>query len=246
MSKLDKDQVNDFFSKAAILHQNENAVLDVAPGQEYSNIYRNYFTSNYILKNLLPTKEEYILDFGCGVGRITKLIAMESKEVLGVDTNEAMIKIAKEKFTINNNTHYQLLSETKIESQNNYFDKAFSHWVFQHISDEELMLWLNEFKRVVKPNGKIVLFEQVKNKSAESAKHLFRSPKHYLSLFEKTELKTISAFPVMRVPARGMSLWNLLPGWRFLLPALSFIDKITVNRKPDLANYFTYCFVLSK
>lgn len=52
MSELDKDQVNDFFSKAAILHRNENAVLDVAEGQEHSNIYRNYFTANYILQNL--------------------------------------------------------------------------------------------------------------------------------------------------------------------------------------------------
>lgn len=246
MSELDKDQVNGFFRKAAILHRNENAVLDVAEGQEHSNIYRNYFTANYILQNLQLKSNEIILDFGCGVGRVSKLIAEKSFAVVGVDTNSEMIKIAKEKFSLNNKVRYQTLTKITVESKDDYFDKAFSHWVFQHINDEDSLQWLFELKRVIKSNGKIFLFEQIKNESAESAKHMFRSPKHYLSLIEKAELKTISAFPVMRVPARGMSLWNKLPAWKFLLPIVSFIDNLTLNRKPELAGYYTYCFVLSK
>ncbi len=246
MSSIDKKQVEEFFSSAANLHQNENAVLDVAAGQQHANIYRNYFTKNYILKNINAKKNETILDFGCGVGRITKLIAEKAMEVVGVDSNASMIETAKRKFSGKKNIRYELLNEIKITVGENYFNAAFSHWVFQHINDAESIQWLNELKRVVKPDGRILLFEQVKNETAETAKHLFRSQKHYLSLFDKAEMKTISVFPVMRVPARGMSLWNNLPDVKFLLPVLSSIDKLTINRKPALASYFTYCFVLHK
>ncbi|GDX52826.1 hypothetical protein LBMAG27_18730 [Bacteroidota bacterium] len=245
MSGIDKKQVEDFFNKAAVTHQNENAVLDVANGQQHSNIYRNYFTTKYIIKNLHPTSDNIILDFGCGVGRISKKLSGLSKKVVGVDSNAAMIETAKQKFAANN-IEYFLLNDFKIPEGNNQFDAAFSHWVFQHINDEESVMWLNELKRILKPTGKILMFEQVKNETKESDKHLFRSLAHYKNLIEKSELKLTAFFPVMRVPARGMSVWNKLPSIKILLPMLSFIDTITINRKPALADYFTYCFVLSK
>lgn len=245
MSGIDKKQVEDFFSKAAVTHQNENAVLDVAIGQEHSNIYRNYFTANYILKNLHPEPNETILDFGCGVGRIAKKLSPLSKKIVGVDSNAAMIETAKQKFAASN-IEYYLLHDFKIPTEISQFDAAFSHWVFQHINDEESVLWLNELKRTLKPTGKILLFEQVKNETRESDKHLFRSTAHYNNLFEKAELKLTASFQVMRVPARGMSVWNKLPSLKILLPLVSAIDQLTLNRKPELADYFTYCFVLSK
>ncbi len=246
MSEIDNKQVEEFFSNAATMHQNENAVLDVAMGQEHSNVYRNYFTADYILKNIAPQKNQTILDFGCGVGRVTCLLTDKVKEVIGVDSNRLMIETAIKKFTTGANVRYELLADLKIPFKKNHFDTAFSHWVFQHINDDEAILWLQQIAGVLKPAGKIYLFEQIKNESVVTTKHLFRSPKHYLSLIEKAGLITVSAFPVMRVPARGMSIWNKMPGWKFLLPLLSKIDRLTLSRKPHMANYFTYCFVLSK
>ncbi|MEI7801602.1 MAG: class I SAM-dependent methyltransferase [Bacteroidota bacterium] len=245
MSSLDKKQVEEFFTTAAKKHKNENAVLDVAMGQEHSNIYRNYFTASYILKNLHPKPNDTILDFGCGVGRIAKKLSSVSKKIVGVDSNVAMIETAKQKFAANT-IEYFLLHDFKIPAENNQFDTAFSHWVFQNINDEESVLWLNELKRTLKSTGKILLFEQVKNETKESDKHLFRSPAHYKNLFNNAELKLTASFPVMRVPARGMSVWNKLPSLKILLPLVSAIDQLTLNRKPELADYFTYCFVLSK
>lgn len=246
MSEIDNKQVEEFFSAAASMHQNENAVLDVAKGQEHANIYRNFFTADYILKNIAPQKNQTVLDFGCGVGRVASMLADKVNEVVGVDSNESMITTARKKFISGNNVHYELLTSLKIPFEKNYFDTAFSHWVFQHINDEEMIFWLQQITGALKPYGKIYLFEQIKKESASTAKHLFRSPKHYLSLIEKAGLVTVSAFPVMRVPARGMSIWNKMPDWKFLLPLLSKIDRLTLNRKPSLADYFTYCFVLSK
>ncbi|TSA50003.1 MAG: class I SAM-dependent methyltransferase [Sphingobacteriales bacterium] len=246
MSSLDKKQVEEFFTTAAKKHKNENAVLDVAMGQEHSNIYRNYFTKKYILKNLAAKKTQTILDFGCGVGRITNQLSQKAREVVGVDSNAAMLETAVQKFNYNKNIRYELLNEIKVSSDENYFNAIFSHWVFQHINDDESIKWLIELKRVLRNDGRILLFEQIKNETTESTRHSFRSGEHYKTLFEKAELKTTSAYPVMRVPARGMSVWNKLPSIKFLLPILSYIDTITINRKPALADYFTYCFVLSK
>ena len=246
MNEIDKKKVEEFFTGAALKHQNENAVLDVAAGQEHSNVYRNYFTTNYILKNIALKKKQRILDFGCGVGRITKVLAERAAEVVGVDSNQAMIEEAKKFSGKRKNSTYQLLTELKIPIQDNYFDIVFSHWVFQHINDNESVLWLKEIKRVLMTKGKVILFEQVKRESVISANHSFRSLQHYKTLFEKAELKIISTYPVMRVPARGMSFWNKLPALKILLPVLSFIDQVTINRKPKQAEYFTYCFRLCK
>ncbi len=246
MSQIDKKQVENYFNKAVAAHQDENAVLDSALGQEHSNIYRNYFSVHFIIKNLNPRYNQTILDFGCGVGRISKLLSLKSKKIVGVDSNSKMIETAKKNETVKNIDYY-LLSELVIPFKENQFDTCFSSWVFQHISDDETFIWLNELKRILKENGKILLFEQVKMQTTStSGKHLFRSTEHYKNLFNRAGLKLISSFPVMRVPSRGMWLWNKLPAIKLLLPFLALIDKFTLNRKSELAEYFTYCFVLSK
>lgn len=244
MSDIDNKKVELFFSNAVAKHQDENAVLDVADGQQHANIYRNYFTLHYILKIISADKHKTILDFGCGVGRISKQMASMSAEVIGADTNQQMINVAVKNSGDEKNLSYYQLTAFNIPLADKYFDCTFSHWVFQHINDSESVLWLKEIKRTLKSDGRIVLFEQVKNESLQSEKHFFRSVSHYEKLIAEAGLKLHSAFPVMRVPSRGMWLWNKFPEIKFLLPFCYLIDQVTLNRKPEIADYFTYCFEL--
>jgi hypothetical protein len=51
----------------------------------------------------------------------------------------------------------------------------------------------------------------------------------------------------MRVPARGMSLWNKFNiNSRILLWTFSLLDDLIILRKPQLADYFTYVFIFEK
>ena len=53
-------------------------VLDVASGLGY------------------PTQHERALDFGCGVGRLTRALSGRFREAVGIDISEEMIRLARE------------------------------------------------------------------------------------------------------------------------------------------------------
>ncbi len=248
--KINKDKVEEFFDSTALLHGNENAVLDVGAGEKtaHANIYRDYFTKSYIKKYVNPSLSDTVLDFGCGVGRVTFYMAPFTKEIMGIDLSAQMIEVAKKDPRNKGNVHFSWLRNPPLEQADKTINKIFTHWVMQHIPDSEILVYLKEFHRLLKDKGRIYLFEQVKNEvTKNSDKHIYRTTDQYRQLILQSGYKEVTVTPVMRVPSRGMSLWNkrLLPG-KLLLPVFRSIDNMTLNRKPQFANYYTSVFIFEK
>lgn len=247
---IDSRQVESFFDNTANTHKNINAVLDVSQTKEalYANIYRDYFTKKYLIKNINPRKNDSILDFGCGVGRVTFFLAPHVKNISGIDVSKNMLEIANHEKQNFHNVSFDHLTGTVIPDQDNSFNKIFSHWVLQHISDEMLVLYLKEFYRVLKKGGRIFLFEQTMQHSQSNSKHIYRTEENYMRLIESVPgFKKIAVKPVMRVPARGMSLWNkkTLSG-KIALSVFSLIDNLTINYKKQHVKYYTSVFIYEK
>jgi len=98
------------------------------------------------------------LDFGCGVGRLTRALAKNVDVCYGIDISEKMIDLAKNynrdiqncKFFVNHDAKLSMFPDNK-------FDLIFSHIVLQHISDPKLIKsYIQEFIRILKKNGLIV------------------------------------------------------------------------------------------
>lgn len=95
------------------------------------------------------------LDFGCGVGRLSKALVPYFGQVYGVDISAEMVKLARSyapevEFLVNQSDNLKLF-------QDNVFDFIYSNIVLQHQPTGELAkAYMREFVRVVKPNGKIV------------------------------------------------------------------------------------------
>ncbi len=248
-SGIKKQEVTDFFNQSANEHKNYNAVLDTSnsPNAIHSNIYRDYYTKCYMLESIQPQKEDELLDFGCGVGRITYFFSNRVGRISGVDSSEKMLEVAKGELKKGKNVDFELLSGTELIYSLDSFNKIFSNWVLQHISDEDILKYLAEFRRILKPKGKIYLFEQTMTNTQASGKHIYRRTEDYCRLIESVGFKKISVKPVMRVPSRGMSIWNkkIFPG-KMLLPLLKFIDKTTMTRKPQFVKYYTTAFIYQK
>ena len=141
---IDSREVESFFDSTANSHKNINAVLDVSQTKEavHANVYRDYFTKKYLYKNINPQKNDSVLDFGCGVGRVTFFLAPHVKNISGIDISKNMLEIANNETRNFTNVSFEHLSGTLIPNQDNSFNKIFSHWVLQHISDEMLVLYL--------------------------------------------------------------------------------------------------------
>src|SRR5689334_10681138 len=97
------------------------------------------------------------LDFGCGVGRLTRALAEHFAECWGVDISPTMITLAKEfnrdlpqcRFLVNERDRLEVLQE-------NYFGFIYSSIVLQHMEERYIRKYLAELVRVLRPDGVLV------------------------------------------------------------------------------------------
>lgn len=105
-----------------------------------------------------PKEYETALDFGCGVGRLTRGLARRFASCYGVDIAETMIVKAKElnrsvlncSFIINRQSDLHIFTD-------NFFDMIYTTLVLQHLPNSYLMKsYITEFVRILKPSGLLV------------------------------------------------------------------------------------------
>jgi SAM-dependent methyltransferase len=105
-----------------------------------------------------PAQREVVLDFGCGVGRGTRVLARHFQTAVGVDISEAMIAQAMAishdvpncQFVLNVEPHLRRFPDAS-------FDMIYSNYVLQHLASKPLIKsYIAEFIRVLKPHGLLV------------------------------------------------------------------------------------------
>jgi SAM-dependent methyltransferase len=104
-------------------------------------------------------KRSPALDFGCGVGRLTRALAEHFPECIGVDISPAMISQAGE--LSRDLPHCRFLLNEDIQLKrlpNNYFGFIYSSLVLQHIGEPFSHQYVAELVRVLKPGG-ILIFQ---------------------------------------------------------------------------------------
>lgn len=237
------------FNLRALNQPDENSVLDATVNSEvqYSNVYRDYVSKQMVKKYLRPRSADVVLDFGCGMGRLSKYFSPLVKQIEGTDRAEEMIKVAKNGAP--SNVNYLYTPSHELPYADNHFDKVFTYGVLQHINDEELQKVLAEIYRVMKPGGKFVCLEQTRLESQWFGQvQLHRKVEDYNQLFGAANLKMLEAEPTLRYPSYSLSLWNrfrFVPA-KLFLPLLTVIEGKTVNRKPEFVEYHTTAFVAQK
>lgn len=101
-----------------------------------------------------------ILDFGCGDGLMTHYVStlFRNSKVFGVDPSEKSINDAQKKFP---HVQFKCNSEksTNLDFEDNTFDLIFSAGTFHHIPFSMHKNYIQELLRILKPSGKLVIFE---------------------------------------------------------------------------------------
>lgn len=125
-----------------------------------NNPIRAFIQEKYeikILREMTSIKNpQIVLEIGCGNGNGTKLIKkyFSPKEVIGIELDAEMIKIATER-NLDKSNSYKVMDAAKLDFPNKYFDAIFDFGIIHHIPN-----WkdsLKEIKRVLKPNGELIL-----------------------------------------------------------------------------------------
>lgn len=112
------------------------------------------------VKGILVHKMKRALDFGCGVGRLTRALAKYFPCVYGLDISSTMISQAKTLNAAYRNCHFKLNNEDyTLHFPNNYFDFIYSNNVLQHFPNTQTALkQISDFIRLLKPSG-IAVFQ---------------------------------------------------------------------------------------
>lgn len=119
--------------------------------------------------------DDSVLEIGCGVGRdaisLSKILSPKGKYV-GTDIIKPSIDWCKQNITkkhknfvfhyhdINSQIHNSggkiKTTDVTLPVKNNSVDKIFLHSVFTHMFEQDIVYYLKEFKRVLKPDGLVL------------------------------------------------------------------------------------------
>lgn len=154
---------------------------------KFTNFYiHDLLAENFFLQN------KKALDFGCGVGTTCTLFNPE--KYLGVDINQARINYAKKLYP---NYQFQALNHKgQLPFRKNSFDLILIIAVLHHIPQPELTTLLDDFRQILKPNGRIISIEPCFSAKAKLNNLLMdfldngdyiRSKQEYFSLFNRKD-----------------------------------------------------------
>jgi SAM-dependent methyltransferase len=106
----------------------------------------------------LPQQLETALDFGCGVGRLTRALAGHFASVTGVDISDVMVSRARALNADSPGCTFEVLPESGLTAMpNRAFDCIYSRIVLQHIRDKKLTeAYIREFVRLLAGGGLLV------------------------------------------------------------------------------------------
>ena len=114
-----------------------------------------------VAKNLKLKGNERLLDAGCGYGTTACYLAKKYHvQVVGIDINEYEIKYARklaQKENIDDKVKFEVQDYSRTNFENKSFDGIFTVETLSHSPDVKKTL--REFYRILKPGGKIALFE---------------------------------------------------------------------------------------
>ena len=125
----------------------------------YSKIYDpfmklfGFYKPNLILKYLKPNKKELILDLAGGTGFIANKISAKAKKVVVLDESKKMLNIAKKY----RNLELCNAKAQEIPYKNSFFNSVVCIDALHHIKDIDQTL--DEIQRVLKKNGKVLIYE---------------------------------------------------------------------------------------
>lgn len=98
-----------------------------------------------------------LADIGCGAGRLTKAMATDFAEVIGVDVSDGMLEVARANI-LESNVDLRLGDGITLPVETSTMDGAFSAHVFQHFDSLPLALAnFSEIARILKPGGTMMV-----------------------------------------------------------------------------------------
>jgi len=124
---------------------------------------RNNYYYDFLLKNL-PPNPQHILEIGCGIGTLSRLLAKRSRQVAAIDLSPEMLDIAENLSKSHTNIDFQLADILETSFPDEHFDAIVSVATFHHLPLEKV---LPKLKKALKPGGKLLVLDVLRMESIQ-------------------------------------------------------------------------------
>lgn len=185
-------------------------------------------TIDLLAEKLDLKKSDIILDAGYGRGTVACYLAQKYKaNITGIDIVDFELKMARERAKKLNlkDVNFFLKDYSNTKFKNNYFDKIFTLEAIVH--SPNLSKTLKELMRILKPNGRLVIFEYSRSRPEE------------FSEWEEKMLKIINKGSAM-VALQTMYHDTMTKELKKLGYKIISDEDITVHVIPSMERFYRY------
>jgi 2-polyprenyl-3-methyl-5-hydroxy-6-metoxy-1,4-benzoquinol methylase len=127
-----------------------------------------------VLSELSHITSGWVLDVGCGDGRISLEKALDGCEVVGIDSSAEMIEAAslyRENFEFEHHPEFEVMNGKNIEYSDDTFDLVVCTETLEHMTEDDMVIVISEIKRVLKPDGIILVTVPNQNRVSGTKKY---------------------------------------------------------------------------
>ena len=238
--------MSDLWSERAYL-RDYRAVLDPSDTGGRKKEYIDLIHKQALTRNLKLSASARVLDFGCGIGRLTHWLAPQVGQVVGCDASLDMLDVAARRSDSRNVIWIGAVGQA-LPLMSASIDTIVSVFVLQHILDDvEWRMTLQEFARVLQVGGEIALIEQVHAQSVHTVsgyiKHRLAS--EYVAAFREAGLRPRLLFPIrVTSPLTQIAAKSWFPRRWFATAAQ--VDSKGARLLSKYSKYTDYFMVFSK
>jgi ubiquinone/menaquinone biosynthesis C-methylase UbiE len=146
----------------------------------FSNIQEASWYRAFLNPVINEINEGTLLDIGTGSGKLIQIVATEKNmQCIGVDTNTEMLEEAKIKLKNTNAKLVKIEANKELPFNNNSFNYITICSVLFHLKKEQIDFMLQDARRLLKENGKIIILTPTGNGNILSLTKNFFSIKNY-------------------------------------------------------------------
>lgn len=162
--------------------------------KEYEEVFRNY---EDILQEVADLSSGNVLEFGPGTGNLTEKLLMKGLSVTAIEPSSTMRRIAEGKIKSKNVTFldgdfFQFPNDVKV-------DTIVSTYAFHHLTDQEKMDAVNQYRNLLQVGGKIVFADTMFiNETAHNATIKEAECKGFLKLADDLKAEYYPTIPYMK------------------------------------------------
>lgn len=144
---------------------------EIVTGERLETIVFNEVSIEHLHRYAMAmelAKNKIVLDIASGEGYGSNLVAQYANKVIGVDISNDAIERARKKYK-SSNLEFRHGSTSNIPAENNSCDFVISFETIEHHNEHDLMM--AEIKRVLKPNGKLLISTPEKKLYSDATNH---------------------------------------------------------------------------